>query len=91
MAWVSYQAGLSTLPPGFEDACFRLAHTLMPETPCAGESVSHQMYWMRDRKADSAITKERVNCPWGTMDGAWYAFKFFTQSPYNYSLGGGYM
>lgn len=90
-ARVYYWSGLATLPVGFEDIIIRLAHTLMPEVECPSGKDTHHRFWKRDRrKPEGAVTRERVNCPWGMMDGAWAAWMFVEPSPYNYGKGGGW-
>lgn len=88
---VWYYSGLEQLPVGFEDTIIRLAHSLMPEAECPTDKDVHHRFWLRDRNKDTAMTRERVNCPWGPTDGAWAAWMFCEHSPYHYGKGGGLM
>lgn len=89
VAFLHYQSGMKRLPPGWSQAIVRLAHTLMPEAPCPTGHQPQDRYWSRDRNINQSVTRERINCPWGLMDGAWYAFMFFEEQEHNYSKGGG--
>lgn len=71
-AQLNYLAGLQTLPYDLEDAIIRLAHALMPNEPCGCLTV--QNLWKRDRRIPEILTAERLNCPFGQNDGAWYAY-----------------
>lgn len=68
-----YLAGLTALPRQAEDAVIRLAHAKMPEEPCGCEVT--QRLWARDRKVPDVYTRERINCPFGLSDGAWFAWR----------------
>jgi hypothetical protein len=70
---VNYRAGLE-MTRQMQDAIVRLAHAKMPEEPCGCDVV--QRLWKRDRNEPGAFTRERVNCPFGTSDGAWAAWRF---------------
>lgn len=70
---LNYRAGLSSLTPQLEDAIVRLAHTLMPKEPCGCDVV--QRLWQRDRNVPLVLDRERINCPFGMMDGAWIAWR----------------
>jgi len=86
----SYKSGLSSIPHELEDAVIRLAHTLMPDNPCpVGRDPQHH-YWIRDRKVREIGLREYLNCPWGNMDGAWYAWNAVASHAENYGKGGGF-
>lgn len=71
---INYRAGLSTITPQAEDAVIRLAHAKMPHAPC---NVSPDFWmWERDREIPRALTKQRLNCPFGLENGAWIAYRF---------------
>jgi len=89
VAFLHYQSGLKTLPPGWDQAIIRLAHTIMPEAPCPTGHQPQDRFWSRDRNMSHSQTRERINCPWGLMDGAWYSWMFFEEQEQNYSKGGG--
>jgi hypothetical protein len=59
---------------GMESAIVRLAHSLMPDEPC-GCAVTQRL-WERDRKQGDVLTRERINCPFGMSDGAWFAWRW---------------
>lgn len=71
-ASLNYKAGLTALPNEAETAIIRLAHALMPETPCGCEQVNR--VWMRDSRVPDVLTRERLNCPFGLSNGAWEAW-----------------
>ena len=71
---LNYLAGLSSLPRQAEDAIIRLAHSLMPEEPCGCDVT--QRLWRRDRNVPTVLTRERINCTFGLMDGAWFAWQW---------------
>lgn len=70
---LNYLAGTAVTRQA-EDTIIRLAHSKMPEEPCACEVVRY--VWERDRKTPEVMTRERINCPFGLSDGAWTAYKF---------------
>ena len=72
-ATVNYRAG-TTSTPGWEQAVMRLAHTYMVLEPCG--CALFDMMLNRDRRIPSILTTERINCPLGEMDGAWYAWNW---------------
>lgn len=88
-AMLHYRSGLQTLPDGYLDAIIRLSHTLIPEAPCPTGHQPQDRFWARDRAESNIQTRERINCPWGRMDGAWYAWNFFSSADENYNKGGG--
>lgn len=71
---LNYRAGVRTLTRQQEDAIIRLAHTKMPEEPCGCEVA--QRLWARDRRIPDVLTREQLNCPFGTREGAWAAWRF---------------
>lgn len=72
-----YKAGW-TLTPQQEEMVVRLAHSKMPDEPCACDSA--QMMWRRDRNVPMVLSAERLNCPFGLNDGAWIVYQFATQA-----------
>lgn len=70
---VKYRAGTTDVP-GYERAIMRLAHTYMVAEPCGCTLFDESL--KRDRNIPSILTAERINCPLGTMDGAWYAWQW---------------
>lgn len=71
---LNYQAGMVPITKQAEDSVIRLAHSKMPNEPCACEMVRY--YWERDRNVPEVFTRERLNCPFGMADGAWIAWRF---------------
>jgi len=69
LAYLAYRAA-----SGSEAAIVRLAHSLMPEEPCGCQVT--QRLWARDRKQSEVLTRERLNCPFGTSEGAWFAWRW---------------
>jgi len=70
---ISYRAGFPVLPKIFETAIIRLAHSLMPNEPCGCDVT--QRLWKRDRNIPVILDQERLNCPFGLSDGAWFAWR----------------
>jgi hypothetical protein len=70
---LNYRAGRA-LTRQAEDAIVRLAHAKMPAEPCGCEVV--KLLWERDRNVPEVVTRERLNCRFGTSDGAWAAWQF---------------
>ena len=68
-----YLSGLTALSQQMKSALVRLAHTKMPEELCGCDTYTR--LWARDRHVPDVLTRERINCPFGMMDGAWEAFK----------------
>lgn len=71
---LNYRAGLTTLPFQMEDAIVRLAHSKMPVEPCGCDPAV--LLWKRDRAAPEAYTRERLNNPFGTNEGAFIAYRW---------------
>jgi len=57
-----------------EDMIVRLAHAKMPKEPCGCDPLRN--LWERDSKIPDTITRERINCTFGTSDGAWTAWRW---------------
>jgi len=74
---LKYRAGLTNVPRILEDAVIRLAHSRMPEEPCGCDLIKR--VWSRDRKTPEFLPTERLNCPFGTSDGAWAAWQIATK------------
>lgn len=74
---INYRAGLTGLGDDVQqqvrDMVIRLAHSKMPHNPC-GCDLSRYV-WERDRNIPTTLTRERVNCPFGLSDGAWFAWQ----------------
>jgi len=70
---VYYEAGTDDIP-NWETAVFRLAHSQMGEQPCG--CVLHERQWRLDRQELPVLTAERINCPWGNTQGAWFAYSW---------------
>jgi len=71
---LNYYAGADPITKQMQDAIVRLAHSKMPQEPCACDPVSQ--LWARDRNVPDQMTEERANCPFGLSDGAWTAWNF---------------
>lgn len=71
---VNYCAGTEEVSRSMENAIIRLAHSKMATEPC-GCDITQRM-WKRDRFVPEILTRERINCPFGMSDGAWYAWKW---------------
>lgn len=74
-ARLNYKAGLDPLDSQAEDTLIRLAHTKMPVLPCACGYA--KFVWERDRQVSNQyMATDRLNCPFGLMDGAWIAWRW---------------
>lgn len=71
---LNYQAGLRTVSRQVENVIVRLAHALMPEEPC-GCTITQRL-WMRDRMKPDVLTREILNCPFGILAGAYFAYSW---------------
>lgn len=71
---LNYMAGQRTLTPNTEDVIVRLAHSLMPTEPCGCDVI--KLLWERDRYTPDILTRERLNAPFGTSDGAYFAYQW---------------
>jgi hypothetical protein len=74
---LNYYAGKHPLTRQEEDAVVRLAHAKMPSAPCGCDQSNY--VWTRDRNVPEILTRERLNCNFGTSDGAWAAWRFVQQ------------
>ncbi len=70
---MKYLAGTTGIP-GYEQAITRLAHSYMMLVPCGCALVD--LFWERDRNIPTVLTAERINCPFGSADGAWFAWQW---------------
>lgn len=70
---LNYYSGMAMTKQA-RDTIIRLAHTKMPRSPCACSPIEE--FWKRDRTIPDVLTRERLNCPFGVMDGAWTAWRF---------------
>lgn len=71
---LNYLAGVRELDLQAEMAIVRLAHAKMGRPPCACDKTGEM--WRRDYDVTGAVTRERVNCPFGLSNGAWTAYKW---------------
>lgn len=67
-----YKAG-KEVTEELQDMIVRLAHSLMPEYPCECEQAIR--HWKNDRRIPEVLTADRLNCPLGSSDGAWYVWQ----------------
>jgi hypothetical protein len=71
---LNYEAGVYPLSRIEEQMIVRLAHAKMPVEPCGCDVT--QRIWRRDREEPKIMTRDRANCPFGTSNGAWTAWKW---------------
>lgn len=71
---LNYLAGVRRLDLQAEMAIVRLAHSKMGRPPCQCDKTSQ--LWTRDYETTGAVTRERVNCPFGLSNGAWTAYRW---------------
>lgn len=70
---LNYLAGVDHLSLNVEMAIVRLAHALMGRPPCKCDRTGEM--WQKDYDVTGAVTRERVNNPFGLSNGAWYAYR----------------
>lgn len=71
---LNYLAGVRSLDLQAEMAIVRLAHSKMGQPPCQCDKTSQMWKW--DYDVTGAVTRERVNCPFGLSNGAWHAYRW---------------
>lgn len=71
---LNYLAGVRSLDLQAELAIVRLAHSKMGRPPCQCDRTGEMWKW--DYDVTGAVTRERVNCPFGLSNGAWNAWKW---------------
>lgn len=71
---LNYLAGIRTLDLQAEMAIVRLAHAKMGRPPCQCDKTGQM--WQKDYDITGAVTRERVNCPFGLSSGSWHAYKW---------------
>jgi hypothetical protein len=71
---LNYLAGVRRLDLQAEMAVVRLAHVKMGRPPCQCDRTREM--WSRDYDVTGAVTRERVNCPFGLSTGAWTAYRW---------------
>lgn len=74
IARLNYLAGVKTLDLQAEMVIVRLAHSKMGRPPCQCDKTNQMWKW--DYETTGAVTRERVNCPFGLSNGAWHAYKW---------------
>jgi len=71
---LNYLSGVNRIDLKAEMAVIRLAHAKMGRPPCACDKTGAM--WQKDYDVTGAITRERVNCPFGLSNGAWNAYRW---------------
>lgn len=75
---LNYVAGVDRIDLKAEMAVIRLAHAKMGRPPCQCNKTGQM--WQKDYDVTGAVTRERVNCPFGLSNGAWNAYKWALSS-----------
>lgn len=75
---LNYLVGVDHIDLKAEMAIVRLAHAKMGRPPCQCDKTGQM--WQKDYDVTGAITRERVNCPFGLSNGAWNAYKWALSS-----------
>jgi len=70
---VNYLAGTAD-EPGYKKAILGLAHALISFEPCGCSGA--RLRWTHDNRIPNILTAERINCPYGLKEGAWYAWNW---------------
>ncbi len=73
LARLNYYAGLTPITKQLQDAVIRLAHSKMYQQPCACDPI--KSLWSRDTNVPEVLSPEQLVCPFGSSDGAWWAWK----------------
>jgi hypothetical protein len=71
---LNYHTGVLPRNMNPEQQVMRLAHSLMPESPCGCDWV--KQYWDNARSTPTFLHKDRLNNPYGLGDGAWMAWRW---------------
>jgi hypothetical protein len=74
IARLNYLAGVRRLDLQAEIALVRLAHSKLGRPPCQCDKTGQM--WKQDYDVTGAVTRERVNCPFGLSSGAWHAYRW---------------
>jgi len=72
---INYSAGLAMANFQVQETIIRLAHSKIPDEFCSACSTWAN-YHKRDNFRPKVMTRERYNCPFGMVDGAWTAWMF---------------
>ena len=70
---LNYLAGLRSVSLNLEKAIIRLAHVKLGRPPCSCDKT--RLVWERDYKIPDLLSRERLNCPFGASEGAWWAYR----------------
>lgn len=70
---LNYLAGLRSISLNLEKAIIRLAHVKLGRPPCSCDKTRE--VWMRDYQIPDLLSRERLNCPFGASEGAWWAYR----------------
>lgn len=85
IARLYYACGLLYLTPEAEKMIVSLAHSKLYGPPCSSDALVE--LWKHDNVVPRMLTRERINCPFGTSEGAWSAYlwakKFVARRAYN--------
>ena len=73
IARLNYYAGLIPITKKLQDSVIRLAHSKMSKMPCACNPI--KALWERDMVVPEVLSPEQLLCPFGSSDGAWWAWK----------------
>ena len=74
IARLNYLAGMRFLNLEAEAAIVKLAHSKMWGAPCSCDYLVK--IWEAHNAVPRVLTRERINCPFGTSEGAWAAYRW---------------
>lgn len=77
LARLNYACGLLYLSSELEKVIVSLAHTKLYGPPCSCDTLV--TLWKYDNEMPRMLTRERINCPFGTSNGAWNAYLWAKQ------------
>ncbi len=80
---LNYLSGTKTMSQTMKSAVIRLAHSLMPAPPCGCQTINS--LWKRDRNVPLVTDRERLNCPFGMSDGAWFSWNIAVSNKVGWS------
>lgn len=72
-----YACGMEYLTPEAEKVVISLAHSKLYGPPCSSDAIVDM--WKKDNEIPRMLTRERINCPFGTSNGAWNAYLWAKQ------------
>lgn len=70
---LNYLAGMRNISLNMEKAIIRLAHVKLGRPPCSCDKT--RLVFQADYAIPDLLTRERINCPFGMQNGAFFAYR----------------